>query len=343
MSSLLTKVNKSRSPAPRKVLAKKGKKASAKKPQRPGKITVTPKSKRPAPPKAKKVAATPAKKAIGPKAAKPQTKKAPPVKAASKQATRRRPPPVPVKKASPPPKRKATTAKSLKTVKSARSAKASRTVKSTKTVKAIRTSKVSRTRVSKRTVAARAAVRASRLLPKPLPPPPKKPPTANALAAVRAFEQALKVFNRHGYADARTAFDAVLEKFPDQAEVTAGARTYLAICEQRLSRAPSVPRDAESLYDQGVFQFNKGNTREAIDLYDKALRADPRADHVWYSLAAAYARQTDSSKALDALRRAIGIRSVHRSHARRDLDFAGLRTNHDFQQLTGFGFDLLDE
>jgi tetratricopeptide (TPR) repeat protein len=186
-------------------------------------------------------------------------------------------------------------------------------------------------------------VKASRLLPKPLPPPPKKPPTANALAAVRAFEQALKVFNRHGFSEARSAFDALLEKFPDQAEVTAGARTYLAICEQRLSRAPSVPRDAESLYDQGVFQFNKGNTREAIDLYDKALRADPRADHVWYSLAAAYARQTDSSKALDALRRAIGIRSVHRSHARRDLDFAGLRTNHDFQQLTGFGFDLLDE
>jgi len=339
MSSLLTKVNKSRSPAPRKVLAKKGKKASTKKPQRPGKITVTPKSKRPAPPKAKRVAAAPTKKAVAPKAAKPLAKKAQPVKTASKQATRRRPPPVPVKKAAPP-KRKATAAKSVKTIKSA---KASRTVTSARTAKGARTSKVARTKVTKRSMAARNAMKASRLLPKPLPPPPKKPPTANALAAVRAFEQALKVFNRHGYADARQAFDALLEKFPDQAEVTAGARTYLAICEQRLSRAPSVPRDAESLYDQGVFQFNKGNTREAIDLYDKALRADPRADHVWYSLAAAYARQTDSSKALDALRRAIGIRSVHRSHARRDLDFAGLRTNHDFQQLTGFGFDLLDE
>jgi tetratricopeptide (TPR) repeat protein len=199
-----------------------------------------------------------------------------------------------------------------------------------------------KTQVGKRPVS-KIALKANRILPKPLPPPPKKPPSANALAAVRAFEQALKVFNRHGFAEARTAFDGLLEKFPDQAEVTAGARTYLAICEQRLSRAPSVPRDAESLYDQGVFQFNKGNTREAIDLYDKALRADPRADHVWYSLAAAYARQTDPSKALDALRRAIGIRSVHRSHARRDLDFAGLRTNHEFQQLTGFGFDLLDE
>jgi hypothetical protein len=46
---------------------------------------------------------------------------------------------------------------------------------------------------------------------------------------------------------------------------------------------------------------------------------------------------------MDALRRAIGIRPVHRSHARRELDFAGLRSNEDFQQLTGFGFDLIDE
>ena len=196
--------------------------------------------------------------------------------------------------------------------------------------------------VSRRSAAARTAMKASRILPKPLPPPPKKPPSANALAAVRSFEQALKVFNRHEYSDARSAFETILEKFHDQGEVAAGARTYLAVCDQRLSRMPSMPRDAEALYDQGVFQFNKGNTREALDLYDKALRADPRADHVWYSLAAAYARLTNSSKAIDALRRAIGIRSVHRSHARRDLDFASLRGNLEFQQLTGFGFDLIE-
>ena len=45
----------------------------------------------------------------------------------------------------------------------------------------------------------------------------------------------------------------------------------------------------------------------------------------------------------DALRRAISLRSVHRSHARRDLDFASLHTNEDFQQLTGFGFDFDEE
>ena len=302
MSSLIPKVNKSRSPVTRKVVAKKGKKAASKKPERPGKITATPKSKKQilakshrASSKSASAKATRAgKKVVGKKAlSKPASKARKPSKSLQHKAR--------------------TTSKSVRTKKSA---------------------------VKHATVS---SVAASRAIPKPLPAPPKKPPTPNALAAVRAFEQALKVFHRHDFEAAKTHLEGILEKFPDQAEVTAGARTYLAVCDQRLSRAPSVPRDAESLYDRGVFQFNKGNTREAIELYDKALRSDSRADHVWYSLAAAYARLGDSSKALDALRRAIAIRYVHRSHARRDLDFANLRSNPEFQHLTGFGYDLIDE
>ena len=135
----------------------------------------------------------------------------------------------------------------------------------------------------------------------------------------------------------------LLAKFGEQAEIVARVRTYLAICEQRLARSPSVPRNPDALYNQGVFQLNKGNTAEAIELFEKALKVEPRADHVYYSLAAAYARLDDAPKAMEALRRAIGIRPVQRSHARRDFDFAGLRSNEDFQQLTGFGFDLVDE
>ena len=179
--------------------------------------------------------------------------------------------------------------------------------------------------------------------PKSAPPPPKKAPTPGALAAVRAFEQALKLFNRHDYAAAKSTFQGVLTKFGDQFEIVARARTYLAICEQRLMRTPSAPRNPDALYDQGVFELNKGAIRDAISLFEKALKAQPRADHVYYSLAAAYARLNDSSKALDALRRAISIRSVHRSHARRDPDFASLHGNEEFQQLTGFGFDFDEE
>jgi tetratricopeptide (TPR) repeat protein len=186
----------------------------------------------------------------------------------------------------------------------------------------------------------RVGAKAGRGTAKPAPPPKKAPST---LAAVQAFEQALKSFNRHDYASARSAFDALLQKFGDQSEIVARARTYLAICDQRLARAPAPPRNPDALYDQGVFLLNKGETREAIELFEKALRTEPRADHIHYSLSAAYARLADSTRALDALRRAISIRSVHRSHARRDPDFASLHTNEEFQRLTGFGFEFIEE
>ena len=179
--------------------------------------------------------------------------------------------------------------------------------------------------------------------PRPAPVPPKKAPSPSALAAVRAFEQALKLFNRHDYAQAKSAFVNLLDKFDDQADIVARARTYLAICDQRLARTPSTPRNPDALYDQGVFEHNKNNFHEAISLFEKALKAQPRADHIYYSLAAAYARLHEPPKALDALRRAISIRSMHRSHARSDADFVSLHANEEFQNLTGFGFDLDDE
>jgi TolA-binding protein len=199
-----------------------------------------------------------------------------------------------------------------------------------------------------RAVSKRVAVKkpATRRLPPPVkvaPPPPKKPPAPGTLAAVRAFEQALRLFNRHDYGSAKAAFEGLQNRFGEEAEVVARVRTYLAICEQRLGRAPAAPRNADALYDQGVFELNRGSIRESIELFEKALKVEPRADHVFYSLAAAHARLNDSAKALDALRRAIAIRPVHRPHARRDLDFVNLRSNDEFQSLTGFGFDLINE
>jgi tetratricopeptide (TPR) repeat protein len=181
------------------------------------------------------------------------------------------------------------------------------------------------------------------LPPKPLPPPPKKPPSPGTLAAVRAFEQALRSFNRHDFASARSAFLSIVEKFAEESEILARARTYVAICNQRLARAPAAPRNPDALYDQGVFEFNKGNTTDAIDLFEKALKADPRADHVYYSLAAGYARLNDATRSLDSLRRAISLRPGYRSHARRDPDFVSLHDNESFRQLTGFGFELIEE
>jgi len=307
MSGLITKATKRRSLAPQKIRATKGKNSPARKLTRPGKITATPKSKK-----------APAKKLSASKK--------------SKQARVKKAPTRPANKALLKKTKKVTAIKSVKP-------KSKAPIQKSRVLKPLRgTKKASRAISAKAPIAKRGFT-----VPKPAPPAPKKPPSPGTLAAVRAFEQALRLFNRHDFSAAKPAFQSLLSKFAEQSEILARVRTYLAICDQRLARAPQVPRNADALYDQGVVEFNRGHTEEAIELFQKALKADPRADHVYYSLAAAHARLEDSPKALDALRRAIVIRPAHRSHARRDLDLAGLRSNEDFQQLTGFGFDLVDE
>ena len=306
MSSLTTKAMKRRSLASRKIRTTKGKKAPSRKPTRPGRITAAPKTKKTL--SAKKPAVT--KKGKQPAVSRKMVSRS---KAVSKKKT--------------------------STSKSRNAKAAKRPARRTAATKTPVVRKPTRKALSRKALLARRRAFA----PRPLPAPPKKPPSPSTLAAVRAFEQALRLFNRHDFIGAKSAFESLLSKFAEQAEIVARVRTYLAICEHRLARAPSPPRNPDSLYNQGVFELNKGNTDDAIELFEKALKVEPRADHVYYSLAAAHARLNDAPKALEALRRSIGIRPAHRSHARRDLDFASLRTNEDFQQLTGFGFDLIDE
>jgi tetratricopeptide (TPR) repeat protein len=166
---------------------------------------------------------------------------------------------------------------------------------------------------------------------------PKKTSSQAAIAAMSAFEQALKFFNKHNYSAAKDAFERMLQKFGDQAEVVVGARKYIAICEQRLARTRAIPKNPDALYDQGVFELNNANVQEAINLFEKALKAQPVADHILYSLAAAYARLQNNRKSLDALNRAISIQPVNRSRARSDVDFASLYNDEEFQQITGYG------
>lgn len=331
MSSLSTKATKSRSSAQKQIRPIKGKKSPSRKPERPGRITAAPKAsknqkaavakRRPATKPAVRPAVRPAAKKVQ-SAASAKKPAAVAKKSASRVVKKLPPKKTPVKVSATRKKGSVTTSRPKRVV-----------------AKAVATKPTARPK-SRRALLARRNV----LTPKPLPAPPKKPPSPGTLAAVRAFEQALRVFNRQDFVTAKNAFVNLLDKFSEQADIVARVRTYLAICDQRLARTPSVPsRNSDALYDRGVFELNRGNADEAIESFEKALKVEPRADHVFYSLAAAYARLNNVTKALEALRHAIGIRPSNRSQARRDLDFASLRSNESFQQLTGFGFEQAHE
>src|SRR6266498_3076656 len=83
----------------------------------------------------------------------------------------------------------------------------------------------------KRTPPKRKPIRTKAPLVLKRPAPPQPPPqlTRDEAAALQAFEAAHKEFSRGHFAEARILFRSLVEKYPTVSEVTARARTYLAV------------------------------------------------------------------------------------------------------------------
>jgi tetratricopeptide (TPR) repeat protein len=175
-----------------------------------------------------------------------------------------------------------------------------------------------------------AAVRAVR--PTPAPPPPR-PPTQDESAALIAFERAHKEFARGRFAEARNQFRILVDKYSQVSEVAARARTYLAIAESRLRTESILPRDADSLYDRGVIELNRGEYVAAQEMFERALKREPEAAHIHYGLAATRARLGSIDLALESLQKALNLQPNLRVRAQHDHDLNPLRNDPDFDRL----------
>lgn len=173
-----------------------------------------------------------------------------------------------------------------------------------------------------------AAVRAVRLTP-----PPPRPPTQDESAALVAFERAHKEFTRGRFAEARNQFRILVDKYSQVSEVAARARTYLAIAESRLRTESILPRDADSLYDRGVIELNRGEYVAAQEMFERALKREPEAAHIHYGLAATRARLGSIDLALESLQKALNLQPNLRVRAQHDHDLNPLRNDPDFDRL----------
>lgn len=175
--------------------------------------------------------------------------------------------------------------------------------------------------------------------PRPAAVVPQPQPTHDEAAALKAFEGAHREFTRGHFSEARLKFRNLLEKYANVSEVAARARTYLAVAEARLRSDLALPRDADSLYDRGVIELNRGEYVAAQELFERALRREPGAAHIHYGLAATRARLGAIDTALDSLRQALDLQPKLRIRAQRDQDLNALRSDPEFDQLVFAGRD----
>jgi len=169
--------------------------------------------------------------------------------------------------------------------------------------------------------------------PAPVPQPPPRQPTQDESAALVAFERAHKEFVRGRFAESRNQFRILLDKFSQVSEVAARARTYLAISEARLRTESMLPKDADSLYDRGVIELNRGEYVAAQEMFERALKREPEAAHIHYGLAATRARLGSIDLALESLQRAVDLQPNLRLRAQHDHDLNPLRNDPDFDRL----------
>ena len=162
---------------------------------------------------------------------------------------------------------------------------------------------------------------------------PPRQPTVDESAALKAFERAHKEFTHGHFGEARNQFRVLLDKYFQVSEVAARARTYLAVADARLRTESILPRDADSLYDRGVIELNRGDFVAAQEMFERALKREPEAAHIHYGLAATRARLGSLDLALQSLQRALDLQPTLRVRAQHDHDLTSLRNDPDFEQL----------
>lgn len=174
--------------------------------------------------------------------------------------------------------------------------------------------------------------------------PPELPRRQFSTSAMRAFDQAIKVFNRRMFEDAMPMFEALLTKFQNEVEIVARSQMYIQVCKQKMVSRPATPRNADELYDRGVFALNIGDFSQARTFFEKALRLKPDEPYLLYSLAATHAQSGAHDQALDYLQRSIQVQPRFRVQAFNDSDFSDLRENKKFLELIGLAspFDRLE-
>src|SRR6202142_607436 len=161
------------------------------------------------------------------------------------------------------------------------------------------------------------------------PPDPEAPARQ---AQLKAYEEALGLFQQQKFQRAKQSLERVLEG-PSK-ELRDRALVHVRICDQRISRAP-VPaaKSAEEHYTQGVALMNLGRWDEAREHLDRARKSAPKADHVVYAMAALDCLTGEADSAMTNLKIAIQLRPENRYHARNDEDFSFLQEDPRFTEL----------
>ncbi len=149
---------------------------------------------------------------------------------------------------------------------------------------------------------------------------------------LKLYEEGVQAFQQQKYLKAKQVLEKV-SAGPSK-ELNDRAQMHLRIIEQRMNRPqPANLRTPEEFYQAGIATMNLGRWDEAREHLLRARKLAPKADFVFYAMAALDCLTGESESAMENLKVAIQLRPENRYHARNDEDFAFLQEDPRFTEL----------
>jgi tetratricopeptide (TPR) repeat protein len=166
----------------------------------------------------------------------------------------------------------------------------------------------------------------------------KAAPPTGADPALDALTQGLAALQAKDWAKAVERFEEAVRE-SDRPEVRDRARQYLMASRQKAAESggekPATKgAEAEDPYLQAVYEKNRGNLKEALEISRKGGR-DQKDERFAYLTASLHAIEGQWDEATQALTKAIELNPKNRIHAFHDPDLAELRKNRDLRPLFG--------
>jgi len=156
------------------------------------------------------------------------------------------------------------------------------------------------------------------------------------VSALAQLEKGIELIHRKDFKKAIAELQSLIEKHKNETVITASARGYIDICRRVEARQKKTPPATENqAYALGVMEHNKTNYDKAIAYFRQSLERYPRADYIYYSIAASLALKGDVPVAVENLRKAVELNKDSLVHAKNDPDFAPLENNKEFLELIG--------
>jgi tetratricopeptide (TPR) repeat protein len=149
--------------------------------------------------------------------------------------------------------------------------------------------------------------------------------------SVENYEGGLRALADRKYEKAKALFEKVAGG--PAKELADRARVHLNICNQQLARTTATFKSPEEHYDYVVSLTNTGDYENARQHLEKMIKQYPKADYVWYGLAALDSLQGRGMEAMQHLEQAIKLNPAHRIQARNDNDFQSLFDDPRFTEL----------